>query len=673
VSPRTLRVAGPVILAVTALAAAIVALVYGGGADALLVGDPGPVVRWGLPIANLGVNLGAAAMAGSLVLALFALRAGDTEFDTALDLASIGAAVFTISAGATGYLTFLNAFNATPSADAVFGQQLGRFLLDLDLGRAWLITTLAGAVMTVLAFAVRSWTSTLLVGILGLAAIVPMATTSHDGAAANHTAAVTTLALHIVGAAVWLGGLVLLVVLRASSTPQRMAHVLPRYSSIALVAFIVVALSGYARAALGLGSWEALLSAYGVIIVVKVAALLAIGVLGALYRRRLISRMGEVTAARTFWSLIALELAFMGIASGAAAALARTAPPIGDIPITDPTPAETLTGSPLPPELGLTQWLTVWDIDLLWVLVCGFALFFYLAGTVRLHRRGDAWPIYRTISWCAGILLLFWVVCGPVAAYENYLFSIHMVGHMLLTMAIPLLLVPGAPVTLAARAIRKRDDGTRGGREWILWTVHTPVARVLTNPLVAAALFIGSLWVFYYTDIFRWALNDHLGHLWMIAHFVITGYLFVQSLIGIDPVPYRLPYPFRLILLIGIMAMHAFFGISIMSQSGLMLADWFGSMGRTWGVPPLEDQYIGGGVAWSVGEIPTLILAIAVAIQWSRNDDRAQRRRDRHVDRVGDDELDAYNARLAALADQDARVDAGTGGTVTRPPATPRG
>ncbi|WP_396641104.1 cytochrome c oxidase assembly protein [Microbacterium sp.] len=672
-SPRTLRVAGPVILAVTALAAAIVALVYGGGADALLVGDPGPVVRWGLPIANLGVNLGAAAMAGSLVLALFALRAGDTEFDTALDLASIGAAVFTISAGATGYLTFLNAFNATPSADAVFGQQLGRFLLDLDLGRAWLITTLAGAVMTVLAFAVRSWTSTLLVGILGLAAIVPMATTSHDGAAANHTAAVTTLALHIVGAAVWLGGLVLLVVLRASSTPQRMAHVLPRYSSIALVAFIVVALSGYARAALGLGSWEALLSAYGVIIVVKVAALLAIGVLGALYRRRLISRMGEVTAARTFWSLIALELAFMGIASGAAAALARTAPPIGDIPITDPTPAETLTGSPLPPELGLTQWLTVWDIDLLWVLVCGFALFFYLAGTVRLHRRGDAWPIYRTISWCAGILLLFWVVCGPVAAYENYLFSIHMVGHMLLTMAIPLLLVPGAPVTLAARAIRKRDDGTRGGREWILWTVHTPVARVLTNPLVAAALFIGSLWVFYYTDIFRWALNDHLGHLWMIAHFVITGYLFVQSLIGIDPVPYRLPYPFRLILLIGIMAMHAFFGISIMSQSGLMLADWFGSMGRTWGVPPLEDQYIGGGVAWSVGEIPTLILAIAVAIQWSRNDDRAQRRRDRHVDRVGDDELDAYNARLAALADQDARVDAGTGGTVTRPPATPRG
>jgi putative copper resistance protein D len=126
---------------------------------------------------------------------------------------------------------------------------------------------------------------------------------------------------------------------------------------------------------------------------------------------------------------------------------------------------------------------------------------------------------------------------------------------MLLTMAIPVLLVAGAPVTLAARAIRKRDDGTRGGREWILWAVHSPVA-ILTNPFVAAALFIGSLWVFYYTDLFRWSLYDHLGHQWMIAHFLITGYLFALSLIGIDPVPWRLPYAGRLLLLIGVMAMR---------------------------------------------------------------------------------------------------------------------
>ena len=103
------------------------------------------------------------------------------------------------------------------------------------------------------------------------------------------------------------------------------------------------------------------------------------------------------------------------------------------------------------------------------------------------------------------------------------------------------------------------------------------------------------------------------------------------------------------------MAIHAFFGIAIMMQSGLMVAEWFGAMGRTWGATPLEDQYIGGGVAWSIGELPTLILAITVAIQWSRSDERAQKRGDRHADRTGDAELEAYNARLAALAERDAR------------------
>ena len=283
-------------------------------------------------------------------------------------------------------------------------------------------------------------------------------------------------------------------------------------------------------------------------------------------------------------------------------------------------------------------------------------MFLYLAGVWRLRRRGDAWPLYRSVMWVAGLGLLVWVTGGVVNVYQDYLFSIHMVGHMLLTMAIPILLVAGAPVTLAARAIHKRDDGTRGGREWILWAIQSPVAGVLTNPFVAAGLFIGSLWVFYYTDLFRWSLYDHLGHEWMVAHFLITGYLFVLTLIGIDPIPYRLPYAGRLVLLIGIMAMHAFFGIAIMMQSGLMVAEWFGSMGRTWGATPLEDQYAGGGIAWSIGEIPTLILAITVAIQWSRTDERDQRRRDRHADRTEDAELEAYNQHLAELAERDART-----------------
>jgi cytochrome c oxidase assembly factor CtaG len=168
---------------------------------------------------------------------------------------------------------------------------------------------------------------------------------------------------------------------------------------------------------------------------------------------------------------------------------------------------------------------------------------------------------------------------------------------------------------------------------------------------VAAGLFAGSLWLFYYSPIFSWATTDHIGHEWMVVHFLITGYLFVQSLIGIDPVPWRLPYPFRLVLLLGTMAFHAFFGVAIMTGTGLFLADWYGAMG--WGTSALADQQAGGGIAWSIGELPTIALAIAVAIQWSRSDEKETRRRDRNADRTGEAELIEYNARLARLAEHD--------------------
>jgi putative copper resistance protein D len=653
VNPRALRAAGPAILIAAAVLTAVAALAYGGAADPLTTGDPGPIVRWGLPMAKLLVNLSAAVMAGSLVLALFALRAGEREFDGALDVASIGAAVFTVTSGTVGFLTFLDSFNPQLSAGPEFGAQLGAFLTEVELGRTWLITTIAAAIVTILAFAIRSWTATLLTAILAIASLIPMATQGHSGELASHDATVTALSLHIVGAAVWLGGLVLLVALRPLLPTQRMPDVLARYSTIALVAFLVVAVSGFARTLSSIARWDQLTTPYGGILCLKIAALVFMGLLGAWYRQRLIARVGRAAkAARSFWTLIAVELAFMGVASGAAAALARTPPPLSETPYSS-TPAEILTDEPLPPELTLARWFTTWDVDLLWAFVAAAGIVFYLVGVVRLHRRGDRWPIHRTVLWVLGMLLLFWVTSGPVNAYQDYLFSLHMLGHMLLTMGIPLLLVPGAPITLALRAVDKRDDGTRGGREWIMWAVHSPFARVITHPLVAAGIFVGSLWVFYYTDLFRWSLYDHLGHVWMVTHFLITGFLFVMTLTGIDPLPYRMPYPGRLVTLIGVMAIHAFFGVAIMMQSGLMVAEWFGAMGRTWGPTPLEDQYIGGGVAWSIGEIPTLITAIVVAIQWSRSDERQQRRSDRHADRTDDAELEAYNARLARLAERD--------------------
>jgi putative copper resistance protein D len=405
-------------------------------------------------------------------------------------------------------------------------------------------------------------------------------------------------------------------------------------------------------AAVRVGDVPSLLTPYGILVLVKAAALGALGLFGALQRRVLIGRVIAGAAPRYFWGLVVAELAFMGLASGVAAALARTRTPVdlAQVPtdeLPDPTPALLLTDRELPPELTPVTWFTQWNLDLLWALVVGFGLVFYLLGVRRLRRRGDRWPWYRTLLWIAGLGLLLWVTNGPINVYERYLFSIHMLGHMLLGMAIPVLLVLAAPITLALRSVHKREDGSRGPREWILLAVHSRVAGVLTHPLVAGGLFAASLWIFYYTPLFRWSTEDHVGHTWMIIHFLITGYLFAQTLVGVDPIPNRPAYPLRLLLLLATMAMHAFFGLSLVTGEGLLLADWYGAMGRTWGQTPLEDQQTGGGIAWSAGELPTVALAILVAVMWARSDARTAKRQDRAADRDGDAELAAYNAMLA--------------------------
>lgn len=651
--PRIVRVIGPAVLLIAALASVLAGLAFGGGADAPLLADPGALVRWGLPISTLVVNLSLSGVLGALVLSCFALSPDREEYGKALDFAAGSAAVMTVAAATTGLFTFVSVSNVPWSFDEGFSNGLSSFITSVPLGQAWLGVTLIAAAVTVLCFAVRNHTALVFVTALAMASVIPMAQQGHSAEASGHDAAVTSFGLHVLFAAIWLGGLLTLIVLRTVLGGARLVTVLERYSSIALVAFVVVAASGYVNAELRVGTLAELATPYGILVLVKVAVLVVLGLFGVAQRRILIDRLKAGGRRSTFWWIVTAEMAFMGIASGVAAALARTVTPVPETRAATPTPAEILTGEKLPPELTLGRLFTSWNFDLLWVLGCAFALFFYLAGVWRLRKRGDKWPVYRTILWSLGLLLLFYITNGGVNVYEKYLFSAHMSAHMVLTMAVPLLLVPGAPVTLAARAIRKRDDGSRGGREWILLAVHSRFAAIISNPLVAAGLFAFSLWIFYYTPVMRWATTDHVGHEWMIAHFLITGYLFVQSLIGIDPVKHRLAYPFRLLLLLGTMAFHAFFGLSIMQMNGLLLADWFGAMGRTWGDTPLADQQVGGGIAWSIGEIPTVILAIVVAIQWSRSDERETRRRDRNADRTDDAELRAYNERLARLAERD--------------------
>ena len=213
--PRSVRVLGPAVLLAVALIAMTAALVYGGGAVPLPIQDPGPVARWGLPVAKLLVNLGAAGMLGALVLAVWALTPARREFDAALDIAAASAAVLTVASAATGILTFLVVTGEPLEFTDIFGQKLGQFVTSIPLGQAWLTTTLMAAAVTVLCFAVRNQTALVFVTVLAVATLVPMAQQGHAAGTAGHNAAVSALGLHLVFAAVWLGGLLTIVLLRA--------------------------------------------------------------------------------------------------------------------------------------------------------------------------------------------------------------------------------------------------------------------------------------------------------------------------------------------------------------------------------------------------------------------------------------------------------------------------
>ena len=311
--PRSVRVLGPAVLLAVALLATFGALAYGGGAAPFPIQDPGPIARWGLPVAKLLVNLGAAGMIGSLVLAVWALAPSKKEFDVALDIAAASAAVMTVASAATGVLTFLVVTGETLDLGEAFGQKLGLFVTSIELGQAWLTTTLVAAAVTVLCFAVRNHTALVFVAALAVFSLVPMAQQGHAAGAAGHNAAVADLGLHLVFAAAWLGGLLTIVLLRNQLEADRLPVVLARYSTVALISFIVVAISGYASAALRIGTWDQLATQYGVLVLAKVAALIALGLFGALQRRFLINRIAraEASATRDFWFLVVIELAFM--------------------------------------------------------------------------------------------------------------------------------------------------------------------------------------------------------------------------------------------------------------------------------------------------------------------------------------------------------------------------
>lgn len=629
-----------------AVASLLLALEIGGGAPQPVstgLPDAGAFVGWMLPIVGLAVRFAAICAIGFLLAATFLLpnRSDNVEGLSVVATTRAAAAAWVWSVSSLLLYVF--------TASEVFGRPLPElnpvlmwtFATDTSLGRALVVQAVVAAVLATMVrwtVAVRwlaVWSG------VSVAALLPVALTGHTASAGAHDLATVSLFVHVAAASVWVGGLAALIWVSIRGS-KRLPVALERYSVLAGWSFAVVGIAGVINASVRLVRWSDLVDTrYGWLILAKVVLLVALG-LWAVRLRRQVAR----EPAR-FRALASGELLVMAATVALGVALGRTPTPASDVTV---TPAEELLGGPIPPAPTFARILWGWEPTGVALAVVLFGVAFYLAGLRVMRRRGDAWPRGRSLSWFAGLLVVAWAGVGGLSQYAHVMFSAHMGSHMMLAMVAPILLVLGAPVTLALRTLPgPREPGEVSPRGLLLSFLHSPFARFVTHPLVGPVLFVGSLFCLYFTGLFNWLMESHWGHGAMQLHFLAVGSLYYYVLIGVDPSPRTLPPIVRFGILMLTIPFHAFFSVALMSSKNVIAAPYWAVIDRPYDTNLLADQYLGGGISWAMGEVPLVLVFGALFVQWIRADAREARRRDRAADRDGDAELEAYNAKLRRL------------------------
>jgi putative copper resistance protein D len=522
----------------------------------------------------------------------------------------------------------------------------------LEQAKAWLITAAVALFIAFAAFVVLSWGWVAVLFGLGVFGVLPVPMTGHSSSGGNHDLASNSLVFHLVAASLWVGGLVaLMMYARRFERGPAMTVAATRFSAVALVCWIAMAVSGVINAWVRVPVSEVFATPYGLLVVAKIVALVLLGAFGYVHREHSVRAIQEGGTSRLLVRLAAVEVLVMFLTIGIAVALARTPPPQLDYL---PGQVELELGYPIDGPPTLLNLLTAWRFDLIFGTLAIVMAVLYLMGVRKLLARGDQWPMGRVVAWLAGCAVILFATSSGIGRYAAAMFSVHMEVHMMLSMLAPVLLVLGGPVTLALRSLPVAGkDGVPGPREWLLALVRSPLSKFLTNPIVALVLFVGSFYVLYFSGLFDWALDKHWAHLLMNAHFLLVGYLFYWPVIGIDPAPRRLPHVARLGMVFASLPFHAFFGVILMGMNTVIGQEFYQRLALTWNTDLLSDQRLGGGIAWAAGELPLLIVLVALLVQWARADDREARRQDRRADAEGDDsDHAAYNAMLKKLSDK---------------------
>jgi putative copper resistance protein D len=655
--PVTRRAAvWPVLLGVAVLAgtvaAGIGALSLADALTATGLPDPGPVTTYGLPFVRGAGEVAAALAVGSFLFAAFmvppqASGVMDATGYRALRMGTVASGTWAVCALLLVPLT-ISDVSGQPVREHLDPVALWSAAGVVDTASAWRWTALLAAAVTVASLAVLRWvwTPALLTG--ALLTLVPLGLTGHSSAGGSHDLATNSLLIHLLAGTVWAGGLLALL-RHAIAEREHTELAARRFSAVALWCFVAMAASGVINALVRIRLADLVDSTYGGLVLVKFVALCLLGAIGVLQRRRGLTALRAEPGSRAPLIRLALiEAVIFGLTFGVAVGLGRTPPPArAEVP----TASEVAIGYDLRGPPTVARLLFDWRFDLIFGTAAIVMAVLYLVGVRRLRRRGDAWPVVRTVSWLCGTSALLFATSSGLGRYMPAMFSMHMIAHMVLSMLVPILLVLGAPVTLALRALPAagRDDPP-GPREWLLAALHSKVSTFFTHPIVALSLFVGGYYALYFGGVFNAVVANHAAHLAMNVHFLASGYLFYWAVIGVDPTPRPIPQLAKVGMVFATLPLHAFFGVALMGMQTVWGEAFYRSLHLSWHTDLIGDQRLGGGIAWAAGEIPLVVVMIAMLSQWRRSDERTARRLDRAADRDDNAELAAYNAMLAGLA-----------------------
>jgi len=528
---------------------------------------------------------------------------------------------------------------------------LRSFITQITLGQYLFFQVGIALLVALWAFRVQRVMSAVFLLILSLIGLVAPIFQSHAASSGSHGLAIGSLVIHVIGLALWVGGIISIALL----DPEDRPIAVPRFSQLALWSAIAVVASGVINAWARLDFKQAWTTAYAYVVIAKSIATVILIVIGFRHRKNLANRKSIDWKA---FSRLVLAEAFIMVSAVAMGAWlsSNQAPNRPTRPKFDPAVAVAGISTPPPPTWSRIFFSYEPDALMIGLLITAIAL--YIKGVLVLTRRGDSWPLGRTVAFACGVGAIDFATSGGLGLYAHFAFSYHMVAHMILGMIAPIGIVLGAPITLALRTLPQgRNKAESGVRGTLLAALHSKLAVFYTNPIVALAFFDGSLFALYFTDLFGSMMQSHAGHFFMNIHFILAGVLFFHVIIGIDPNPRRVPHLVRIVIVFAAMSIHAFFSVALMSSTTLIDKGYFASMQTPWLTDLLADQKLGGSIGWAMGEIPILLALVATFISWVKDDSREVKRIDRNVARAAamgkPDELAQYNNYLQQLAQRD--------------------